>query len=152
MMTSLKMSGEKLGVKLMKSNIEEPNFVAMAFSDDQKMGKDLVFACSPSWMINRMIKSVNAFWNKEGTSDSELLNENDDIIQNTNASFSNSVLTSSFTLGSKVTVKGTTFDFKKGHYILLATGPAGDAKLDYHGESKVASKSKFENHGNQKGR
>ena len=49
-------------------------------------------------------------------------------------------------------LKGTIFDFKKGHYILLATGPAGDAKLDYHNQKRVASKSKFEDHGIQKGR
>jgi len=148
MMTSLKISGEKLDAKLMKSNIEGSNFVAMAFSDDQMMGKDLVFACSPSWMEQEAVKP---FWNKEGKTPSELLNENDYIIPDSDASHSNSFLTCSFTLETNATVKGTIFDFKKGHYILLATGPAGDAKLDYHGESKVASKSKFENYGNQKG-
>ena len=150
-MTSLEMSGEKLDAKLMKSNIEESNFVAMAFSADQKMGKDLVFACSPSWM-NVEDEMVNAFWNKEGTTPSELLNENDYLIPKSDVSYSNSFLTCSFTLGTNATVKGTIFDFKKGHYILLATGPAGDAKLNYHGVKKVASKSKFESHGNQKGR
>ena len=153
MMTSLKMSGENLDATLMKSNIGQSHFVAMAFSDDQKMGKDLVFACSPSWMSES--PTVYAFLNKEGTTPSELLNRNDrmNIIQKSGtSSYVNSFFTCYFTLETNATVKGIIFDFKKGHYILLATGPAGKVNLSYHGTNKVASKSKFEINDNQTGR
>merc|ERR1712212_373349 len=48
MMASLKLTKENTDVEITK---KDPNtsYVAMAFSDDRSMGKDLVFACSPSW-------------------------------------------------------------------------------------------------------
>ena len=81
MMTNLEMSGEKLDVKLMKSNLEASNYAAMAFSCDRKMGKDLVFACNPSWE-NLGSKEVRVYVNTESYTPSEFLYENDGIAQN----------------------------------------------------------------------
>ena len=61
--TSLRISRENIDVELMLARPMSPNvYAAMAFSDDQKMGNDLVFACGRNW-INKESNGVNAFWN-----------------------------------------------------------------------------------------
>ena len=145
--TSLRISRENIDVELMLARPMSPNvYAAMAFSDDQKMGNDLVFACGRNW-INKESNGVNAFWNPSIGSD--LLKE--EIFKNASSSYVDETLTCKFTLEKNVTVKETLFDFRKGYHILLARGVAGDAKLNQHTD-RIASKYKFRKHGNQTGR
>ena len=145
--TSLKVSRENIDVKLMHRTSFTSIYAAMAFSDDQKMGSDLVFACSPSWM-NTKEKDVNVFWNPINAR-SELLNEK--IFKNASTFYADGTLTCKFTLEKDVTVKETLFDFRNGYHILLARGVAGDAKLNHHTD-RIASKHKFAKLENQTGR
>ena len=152
MMTSLKMSGDKVDVELIKSTSDKSDYVAMAFSDDDKMGKDLVFACNYYWTGN---VDVNMFWNEGRSQPLKLENERNDTIRSATSKYvvggGGSFLICKFTLEKDVTVKGNRFDFEKGHHILLATGKAKDDKLNKH-DYKVASKSKFGKLENQTGR
>ena len=135
-MTSLKISGENIDVKLMHLQYITKDYAAMAFSDDQKMGKDLVFACSSGtgfW-------EVYAFWNPMNHTPPELLNK--ELFKNPSGYYVGEIVTCKYTLEKDVTVKGTLFDFRKGYHILLARGPAGAATLIKHND-KIASKYKF---------
>ena len=141
--TSLKISRENIDVKLMHVPSTTKGYAAMAFSDDQKMGKDLVFACSSGtgfW-------EVYAFWNPMDHTPSELLNEK--IFKRPSGYYVGEIVTCKFTLEKDITVKETLFDLRKAYHILLARGIAEDTKLNQHTD-KIASKNKF--WGNQTGR
>ena len=150
--TSLKISRENIDVELVFGpSRTSPNiYSVMAFSDDQKMGNDLVFGCSPKW-INKESNGVNAFWNPsiDTTRQSELLKE--EIFKNASSSYVDKTLTCKFTLEKNVTVKETLFDFRKGYHILLANGLAGNANLNKH-IWRLASNYKLGNRGDQAGR
>ena len=155
MMTSLKITGDKVDVQLVKSVSDWEEYVAMAFSDDNKMGKDLVFACSYSWMrASSLGIYVNMLWN-EGRSQPSMLQEERKVIRNSTGNGrsiagAGRLVTCNFTLEKDVTVKGKRFDFEKGHHILLAAGKTNNDTLFKH-DNKVASKSKFGKYENQTG-
>jgi len=158
LMTHLKMTGDIVDVRItemqpmfIESNIES-DYIAMAFSDDNKMGKDLVFACNLGWAKKDDIK-VNMFWNEGKSQPSKLQNERNYTIRSSHikslvADGEPPGIDCRFTLEKNVTVKGKQFDFEKGYYILLATGKVKGDQLQKHTD-KVASKSKFGNHENQ---
>ena len=166
MMARLKMSGDKVDVQLTSIISGEFDYVAMAFSDDDQMGKDLVFACNDWWNTKYFI-NVNMFWNEGRSQPSNLLKEIGDTVGPTptiSSSFQYIIadekppfLICTFTLEKEVTIRGKRFDFEEGHHILLATGktrkdvsPFSDDTLIKH-DKKVASKSKFGKHENQTG-
>ena len=60
--SSLQFSERHLDIELRKNKLEQSMHIAIAFSDDQKMGNDLVFACCPSWDSK---KEVKVFWNQK---------------------------------------------------------------------------------------
>ena len=147
MMASLKLTKENTDVEITE-NDPKRSYVAIAFSDDRSMGKDLVFACSPSWSPENVI---NVFWNKEGKKENEKLNDKKELPQTPSVSYEDSVITCKFSLANQLTIKGNKFDLKKGHYILLATGSVNEDTLEYHGPTKMASTSMFGRNANSEG-
>ena len=145
MMASLKLTKENTDVEITK-NDPKRSYVAMAFSDDRLMGKDLVFACSPSWSPENVI---NVFWNKEGQAN-EKLNDKKDLPKNPSVIYKDSLITCKFSLANQLTIKGNKFDLEKGHYILLATGSVNEDTLTYHA-TKMASTSMFGKNANTEG-
>ena len=139
--TSLKFSERHLDIELVKNKIEQASYIAIAFSDDQKMGNDLVFACSPSWESKTAIK---LFWNQRDYY-SEILYGQQDLIQNPSTTWEGSLLTCKLSLDKVVLAKGKRFEFECGYYILLAAGPVNGAKIDQHADitSRSASTSRF---------
>ena len=129
----------------MHTNIEKSNYVAMAFSDDKNMGKDLVFACNPSWIPPR----CGVYWNKEGKKKNEILNDKYQL-KKLSTIKKNSLFTAKFSLPNQITIDENKFDLEKGHYILLATGPINETNLKHH-TAKMASTSKFGKKTNSEG-
>jgi len=142
MMASLKLSKENTDVELMNTNIERSNYVAMAFSDDKKHGKDLVFACSPSWTTSE----CGVFWNKEGY-ENEQLTDKTELIENLRVREKSSSWGVNFSLPNQMTINGYKFDLEKGHYIFLSTGTVNEDKLT-RPTKFMASTSKFGKKGN----
>ena len=118
----------------------------MAFSDDKMMGKDLVFACSPSWDQD---DRCGVFWNKEGY-ENEKSSDKKELIEQLSGSEDDSVFTTKFTLPNQITIKENKFDLEKGHYILLSTGPVDKTNLKHH-TTKMASTSMFGKKANSEG-
>ena len=146
MMASLKLSKENTDVEITKSSIEKSEYIAMAFSDDKMMGKDLVFACSPSWDQD---DRCGVFWNKEGYKN-EKLNDKKELIEKLSVSEKDSLYTIKFSLPNQLTINENKFDLEKGHYILLSTGPVSENNLTKH-TKRIASTSMFGNKTNADG-
>ena len=145
MMASLKLSKENTDVEIMYMNIERSNYVAMAFSDDKNHGKDLVFACSPSWATS----VCGVYWNKEGY-ENEKLTDKKKLIENLRVREESSSWGVKFSLPNQITINEYKFDLEKGHYIFLSTGTVNEYKLT--APTKImASTSKFGKKGNSEG-
>ena len=136
---SLQFSEGHLDIKLRTNKAEQSKYIAIAFSDDQKMGNDLVFACSPSWYSKA---AIQVFWNQNWEYNSEILYGQQDLIIDPSTTSDDSFFTCMFSLDKLVTVKGKRFEFECGYHILLATGQVNGAKIEYHKE-KIASTSTF---------
>ena len=146
MITILKPSKGEVHVQLMKTNIEESNYLAMAFSDDKHMGKDVAFVCSPSWESE---PRVNVFWNEPNKKNSVRTDNFTKIVvpKNVSVGFQDSKFTCSFIVDKLFTITPLSskheFDLEKGYYILLATGPTEERSIKKHTGGKIASNSKF---------
>ena len=137
--SSFQFSERYLEIKLRHNKTENSMYIAIAFSDDQKMGNDLVFACSPSWGSKAAVK---VFWNQKWDCYSEILHGQQDLIKDPYSTLEDSNFSCIFSLDKLVTVKGKRFEFECGYHILLATGQVNGAKIEYHKE-KTASTSTF---------
>ena len=152
MIVSLKLSKENTDVEVTHTNLERSNYVAMAFSDDKNMGKDLVFACSPSWSTppTHLDGACGVFWNKEGEKKNEKLKDKEELVEILSKSDEGSLFTVKFSLPNQVTIDNNKFDLEKGHYILLATGAVNETNLKQH-TAKMASTSMFGKEANSEG-
>ena len=152
MIVSLKLSKENTDVEITHTNLERSNYVAMAFSDDKNMGKDLVFACSPSWSSppTHLDDACGVFWNKEGEKKNEKLNDKEELVEILSKSDEGSLFTVKFSLPNQVTIDKNKFDLEKGHYIFLSTGTVKEEKLT-RPTKFMASTSKFGKKGNSEG-
>ena len=121
----------------------------MAFSDDAKMGKDLVFACIK--FIPLLFTGIKVFWNPGGRTPSEPQPDQDRILINPSVRGEDGSTLCKFSLNKDVTIQDNKFDLHKGHHILLSTGPGTPTKLQYHNENKIASTSKFGKDSKQEG-
>ena len=143
-------TGDKVLVQLMKSKLEESNYVAMAFSDDRNMGDDAVFACSRAWTImdndNNTWNQIHVFLNEEKNPSPVTLE-----VYTMEVVDQDSFLNCLFLVPKDLVVKGKLFDLGKGHHILLASGMTKGDELIKH-DDKVASKYKFGEPGNETGR
>lgn len=146
MITSLKHVKGEVHVELMKTNLEESNYVAMAFSEDEYMGKDVAFVCSPSWESE---PKVNVFWNEPNKKNSVPTENFTEIAvpKNVSVSFQDSKFTCSFTVDKLFSIAPSSskykFDLEKGYYVLLATGPTEQSRIKKHTGGKISSNSKF---------
>ena len=145
MVTTVKYTEEQVDVELTHTNLGESNYVAMAFSDDAKMGKDLVFACNYLWDFLSLFTGIKVFWNpgNPGTTPSERQPDQDRILIGPSSRDVDGSTVCKFSLNKDVTIQDNKFDLHKGHHILVSTGPGKSTKLEYHNENKIASTSKF---------
>ena len=144
MITSLKLENGKVDVELVNNEMKQANYLAMAFSGDEKMGDDLVFVCSPTWIEDPRVK---VFWNSNAYH-SDKLNGNEDVPKNQSIQEKDSRLTCMFSLEKQVTIKtdneNKEYNFEEGYHILLASGPVkGGTGIEKHTEGKMAFSDKF---------
>ena len=146
MLARYKIGKKKIDIEVHMDQLEARNYVAIAFSDDRRMGHDLAFVCSPSW---NYFLGVKVFWNQHLTS--EFLPNNGNVANNQSHKFSahkNGQFTCAFSLDKLVTIKihseNRDFDLEKGHYLLFATGAIEGPRIMYH-SARFASKAKFGN-------
>lgn len=144
MVASLTFSDEKVDVELRTNQLEESKYVAVAFSDDQKMGEDLVFVCSPSWIPEHKIK---VFWNAKDDKNSSPLKDHDGVPKDQSVTEKDGHFTCKFSLEKHITVKAENenkeYHFEEGHYILLASGPAEATGIKKHDQGRGPSDKKF---------
>ena len=127
MITTYSMSNDasnQVNIQIYKKDWLGNQYVAIAFSDDQRMGDDLVFSCSE--------QGVNVGWNlRYSGPPSELEGV---TILNESISAKDGHITCSFSLDEQMNFESTivevvdfrgdpTFDFRKDHFLFLATGP-----------------------------
>ena len=137
--SSFQFSERYLEIKLRHNKTENSMYIAIAFSDDQKMGNDLVFACSPAWESKAAIK---VFWNQNWDYNSEFLYGQQDLIKDPSTTWEGSLFTCMLSLDKVVTAKGKRFELECGYHILLAAGSVNGAKIYQHMD-RSASTSRF---------
>ena len=143
---------ERVYVKLTKTKLYSTQYLAMAFSDDPNMGRDLVFAFSPKW--NTMIGTtprigIHVFWTLYASYRVERELKLRHVLQDISHESNDSFHTVAFSLDKQIKIRDKTFNLEKGHHILLSTGQTLGNTLTYHTfEGRLASKSKITPKGN----
>ena len=120
----------------------DKDYIAMAFSDDDKMGDDLAFVCADSWygIDSSRNKYVRAFWNNAtGNRSSKHLNDDEfshrDLIK-MSSNYSDGEFCCSFTMSPDALVKLKNesekyyFDLSESRYLLLASGEIRETKYN----------------------